>query len=92
MSKDEYKKKIINSMKQNGNYSERYDIVIDQLAELQEMARDLHQHLIILPDVIIEHTDKSDKVKMVVNPIYKAYISIERCICIYLNELGLGAK
>lgn len=45
MTKEEYKKMIVGQMQLNGNYSEAYDLIIEQLADLQAMAYAAHEQI-----------------------------------------------
>ncbi len=90
MTKEEYKKMIVEHMKQNGNYSEAYDLIIEQLADLQVIAYDAHEQLKKYPDVFTSHTNKDGKTIMIINPVWSTFINLQRCIGEFLHELGLG--
>ena len=92
MTKEEYKKMIVDSMKENGNYNESFDTAIDTLANLQELARTVHEQLKLLPDPIIDYIDKNGKVKKIANPIMMTYFDLVYSVGVYLNMLGLGPK
>lgn len=92
MTKEEYKQMIVSQMEQNGNYDKAYDLVINQLVELQAMAYDVHEQLKTNPDVFISHTNKNGETKMIINPVWSVFFDLQRCICNYLDKLGLGLK
>lgn len=89
MNKEDYKQMIIEAMKYNGDYNESYDLVIVQLAEVQEIAEGVHKQILENPDVFIKHTDKNGNIKMMVNPAYSVWFDLQRTIGSYLRELGL---
>lgn len=89
MNKEEYKQRIIDSMKVNGDYDECYDLAIDQLVDLQEMVEYTHKQILANPDIFINHTDNKGNVRRVVNPAYSVFFDLQRAIHSYLHELGL---
>ena len=89
MTKKEYKKMIVDSMKQKGINNECYDLAIEQLAQIQAMSYEAYEQTKAIPDVFIEHTDKDGNVKTVVNPAYIVFFDMQNCILEYLNALGL---
>lgn len=92
MTKEEYKKMIVESMKENGNYNEGYDLAIETLANLQELACAAHIQLEEQPEPLIDYTDKNGNVKKIANPIMVTFFDLQHSIGVYLGMLGLGAK
>lgn len=92
MTKEEYKKMIVDAMKENGDYNKGYDPAIDTLVYLQDLACDVHEKLKLLPDPFIDYTDKDGNVKKIANPIMGTFFDLENKITVYLDMLGLGPK
>lgn len=89
MNREDYIQMIIKAMKYNGDYNESYDLVIAQLADVQEIAEGAHKQIIENPDVFIKHTDRNGNIKMMVNPAYNVWFDLQNTISRYLYELGL---
>lgn len=92
MTKEEYKKMIVDSMKENGNYNEGYDFAIETLANLQELACAAHEQLKLQPEPLIDYTDKNGNVKKIANPIMSTFFELQHSIGVYIGMLGLGPK
>lgn len=92
MTKEEYKKMIVDAMKENGNYNESYDFAIVTLAYLQELACTVHEQLKLQPEPLIDYTDKNGNVKKIINPIMSTFFDLQHSIGVYIEMLGLVSK
>lgn len=90
MDEKDYKKNIINKMKEVNTYNKSFEHAINVLARtLSDYERTIDKFEDLGGSMVIKHTNKNGSTNIVKNPLYQAIEKLRDDILSYSKELGL---